>query len=197
MIQFNQLIVFKILCFTRVCQKWWIQSLVQWKPHSPGQISQSRTWADIFAFVLSCIINKQTNKQTNQTKQTNKPTKTSQSGTWADVSEPALLCSQQTACSQASAPPWREFDSFLKYSIRNTERQKPEFVCWETSFQLRCPSSAPHCIQLPAAVVFFATSAFISKLDEKTFSETQGHKKLKKIYIPIINSHLNYSKKAV
>ena len=132
MIQFNQLIVFKILCFTRVCQKWWIQSLVQWKPHSPGQIFQSRTWADIFAFVLSCIINKQTNKQTNQTKQTNKGTKSSQSGTWADVSGPALLCSQQTACSQASAPPWREFDSFLKYSIRNTERQKPEFVCWET-----------------------------------------------------------------
>ena len=159
MIQFNQLIVFNILCFTRVCQKWWIQSLVQWKPHSPGQISQSRTWADIFAFVLSGFINKQTNK----------PTKTSQSRTWADVSEPALLCSQQTACSQASAPPWREFDSFLKYSIRNTERQKPEFVCWETSFQLRCPSSAPHCIQLPAAVVFFATSAFISKLDETPF----------------------------
>ena len=66
MIQYNQLIVFKILCFTRVCQKWWIQSLVQWKPHSPGQISQSRTWADIFAFVLSCFINKQTNKQTNK-----------------------------------------------------------------------------------------------------------------------------------
>ena len=68
MIQFNQLIVFNILCFTRVCQKWWIQSLVQWKPHSPGQISQSRTWADIFAFVLSGFINKQPNKQTNQQK---------------------------------------------------------------------------------------------------------------------------------
>ena len=70
MIQFNQLIVFNILCFTRVCQKWWIQSLVQWKPHSPDQISQSRTWADIFAFVLSGFINKQPTKQTN--KQTNK-----------------------------------------------------------------------------------------------------------------------------